>query len=263
MPGCAPRILIRNIGARLRGYELDPFGAWLSQVSLDIALLPITRASGTSLPPIVTLCDSLERSAPHDHFDLVIGNPPYGRVTLPPADRARFKRSLFGHANLYGLFTDMALRRVKPNGIIAYVTPTSFLAGEYFKNLRALLGRDAPPATIDFVSARKGVFDAVLQETLLATYRRGAPPAAAVVHEITPANGARLAVRTVGTIPLPPDPSQPWLLPRNRPQAALVRRLATLTHRLADWGFTVSTGPLVWNRFKAQLAHQPAATGTR
>jgi adenine-specific DNA-methyltransferase len=70
---------------------------------------------------------------------------------------------------MYGLFTDMALRHTKPGGVIAYVTPTSFLAGEYFKNLRALLGRDAPPATIDFISARKGVFDDVLQETLLAT----------------------------------------------------------------------------------------------
>ncbi len=30
-----------------------------------------------------------------------------------------------------------------------------------------------------------------------------------------------------------------------------------MTHRLADWGYTVSTGPLVWNRFKDQLADQP------
>jgi adenine-specific DNA-methyltransferase len=40
-------------------------------------------------------------------------------------------------------------------------------------------------------------------------------------------------------------------------QAPLVARLAEMTHRLADWGYTVSTGPLVWNRFKDQLAHQP------
>ena len=257
LPGCSPHILIQNIATRLRGYELDPFGAWLSQVSLDAALLPVSRAANRRLPVLVTVCDSLRRSPPRERFDLVIGNPPYGRVTLLPADRARFKRSLYGHANLYGLFTDMALRHAKTGGVIAYVTPTSFLAGEYFKNLRALLGRAAPPATIDFVSARRGVFEDVLQETLLATYRRGAAVAPVNVHEITPTNGASLTTASTGTITLPADPSLPWLLPRNPLQAPLVARLAGMTHRLADWGYTVSTGPLVWNRFKDQLARSP------
>ena len=257
LPGCSPHILLQNIAARLRGYELDPFGAWLSQVSLDAALLPISRAARRRLPLLVSVCDSLRRSPPVGQFDLVIGNPPYGRVTLPPVHRARFKRSLFGHANLYGLFTDMALRYAKPGGVIAFVTPTSFLAGEYFKNLRALLGCHAPPVTIDFVSVRKGVFDDVLQETSLATYRRGGAARPVAVHAIAPANGAGLTVEPTGSIALPADPSQPWILPRTSVQAPLVVRLAAMTHRLADWGYTVSTGPLVWNRFKDQLARLP------
>src|SRR3546814_1791632 len=28
--------------------------------------------------------------------------------------------------------------------------------------------------------------------------------------------------------------------------------------RLADWGYSVSTGPLVWNRFKGQLCDNPS-----
>lgn len=257
LPGCSPRILIQNIATRLRGYELDAFGAWLSQVALDVVCLPVSRAANRCLPVLVTVCDSLRRSPPREGFDLLIGNPPYGRVTLPAADRARFKRGLYGHANLYGLFTDMALRHTKAGGIIAYVTPTSFLAGEYFKNLRALLGRDAPPATIDFVSARKGIFEDVLQETLLATYRRGASIVCVDVHEIVPADGGRFTAEGIGTITLPADPSLPWLLPRNSRQTSLVARLHAMTHRLADWGYTVSTGPLVWNRFKDQLASAP------
>ena len=35
LPNCSPRILVENIATRLRGYELDPFGAWLSQVALN------------------------------------------------------------------------------------------------------------------------------------------------------------------------------------------------------------------------------------
>lgn len=254
---CSPRILIENIANRLRGYEIDPFGAWLSQITLDAVLLPITKASGRQLPVVVTVCDSLKKNPPRDRFDLVIGNPPYGRVRLDPVARERFKRSLFGHANLYGLFTDLALRHVRSGGVVAYVTPTSFLAGEYFKNLRGLLGRDAPPATLDFVSVRRGVFDDVLQETLLATYKRGSDPIPAAVHEITPVNGSGLAIEDAGSFTLPGDPAGPWILPRCAQQASLVATLSRMSHRLADWGYTVSTGPLVWNRYKDQLALRP------
>ncbi len=154
LAGCSPRILIENISSRLRGYEIDPFAAWLSQVALDAVLLPVSHAAGRRLPVVVTVCDSLRDIPPRDRFDLVIGNPPYGRVRLEAADRARFKRSLFGHANLYGLFTDLAVRHTRRGGIIAYVTPTSFLAGEYFKNLRSLLGRSAPRQRL--ISYRRG-----------------------------------------------------------------------------------------------------------
>lgn len=253
LPGCTPRILVENIANRLRGYEIDPFGAWLSQVALDAVMLPISQEARRQIPVVVTVCDSLRKNPPRDRFDLVIGNPPYRRVRLDPDDRARFKRSLFGHANLYGLFTDIALRHARPGGVIAYVTPTSFLAGEYFKNLRALLGRDARPVTLDFVSVRRGVFDDVLQETLLATYKRGCI-GPVTVHEITPVEGAGVEVEDAGAYPLPADPSQPWILPRCAQQAPLVVALAEKGHRLEDWGYSVSTGPLVWNRFKSQLA---------
>jgi adenine-specific DNA-methyltransferase len=254
---CSPRILVENIATRLHGCELDPFGAWLSQVTLDAVLLPVTREAKKLLPVVVTVGDSLCEISPREHFDLVIGNPPYGRTRLEPDVRAQYRRSLYGHANLYGLFTDLALRHAKRGGIIAYVTPTSFLAGEYFKNLRALLAFEAPPVTIDFIAARKGIFEDVLQETLLATYCRGARPGRVKLHEITPSNAEHLNVSSAGAVDLPTDSSQPWVLPRRLPQAPLVSRLANMRHRLADWGYTVSTGPLVWNRYKDQLATRP------
>lgn len=256
LPGCDAAIMLGNLGSRLRGYEIDPFGAWLSQVSLDVLTLRIARKAGRTLPVVVRVCDTLQQTSPRTKFDLVIGNPPYGRLKLNAELREQYKRSLFGHANLYGLFTDVALRHAKVGGTVAYVTPTSFLAGEYFKNLRDLLGRTAPPVSMDFVTTRRGVFDDVLQETLLATYQRGGSVRPVEMSEITPYVSG-LKVHAVGAIELPIDRSSPWLLPRDRLQAPLVNRLAHMPHRLADWGYTVSTGPLVWNRFKDQMAHRP------
>lgn len=254
---CDPRIIMENVGNRIRGFELDPFGAWLAQVTLDGAMLAISRAAGVRLPVVVTVCDSLRRSPPKEKFDLVIGNPPYGRIKLTAEDRVRFKRSLYGHSNLYGLFTDMALRHAKVGGVIAFVTPTSFLAGEYYKNLRSLIAKEAPPHAIDFVAVRKGVFDEVLQETLLATYKRGAKPGAIAVTELHPLDTDTVTLAQVGSVTLPAVLSEPWPLPRSAAEAPLVARMATMTSRLSDWGYRISTGPLVWNRHKSQLVDKP------
>ena len=250
---CTAKIALKNIVGRLVGFELDPFSAWMSQVFLEITLADLCRTAGTRLPTIVRVCDSLEQTPEGDAFDLVVGNPPYGRMTLSPELREKYSRSLFGHANLYGLFTDLALRFTRPGGVIAYVTPTSFLAGEYFKALRGLLGREASPASIGFLEERKGVFADVLQETLLAAYRRGGDPCVGEVHFISPGPAGSITTTPAGSFRLPENPEQPWLMPRTESQSELVHTVENFSHRLADYGYTVSTGPLVWNRHKPSL----------
>ena len=252
-----PAKRLANITRRLRGFEIDPFAAWLTQTWLEIALADLIAVAGKRLPPLVQVCDTLMQEPQDSFYDLVIGNPPYGRVSLSSEKRARFKRSLYGHANLYGVFTDLALRWAKPNGVIAYVSPTSFLAGEYFKSLRALLAAEAPPAAIDFITARRGVFDDVLQETLLATYRRGGIAIGAPVHHLGVTSDVSAAITHAGRFTLPDEPENPWLVPRLPTHQTLIDRLVAMPHRLRDWNYQVSTGPLVWNRFKIQLRAKP------
>ena len=111
-----PRSALKDIERRVVGFELDPFAAWLSQVFLDVALAATCRRAGDRLPSVVRVCDSFEREASGVGFDLVVGNPPYGRITLAPGIRGKFARSLFGRANLYGVFTDLALRLAREGG---------------------------------------------------------------------------------------------------------------------------------------------------
>ena len=254
---CSARIALKNIQHRLNGFELDPFAAWMSLVFLDATLGDLCREAGTRLQSVVRVCDGLGQTPEGEGFDLVVGNPPYGRITLSPRLREKFRRSLFGHANLYGVFTDLALRFARPGGVIAYVTPASFLAGEYFKALRGLLGREAPPVGIDFIGERKGVFADVLQETLLAAYRRGGGPGPGEVRFISSGPDGAIETTTAGSFHLPENPDRPWLMPRTEMQSALVRQVEELPYRLADYGYTVSTGPLVWNRHKSSLRDRP------
>ncbi len=249
--------VLTSIEQRLRGYEIDPFAAWMSQVFLDVTLAELCLKADRPLNSLVKVCDALEQEPGAERFDLVIGNPPYGRITLSPSLRQKFQRSLFGHANLYGVFSDLALRLTCPEGVIAYVTPTSFLSGEYFKALRVLLGWEAPPISIDFIAERKGVFADVLQETLLATYRRGREPGAASVHFLTQDRHGSVKIDGAGSFKLPEELDRPWLIPRSDRQSELIDRVSRLPYRLADYGYTVSTGPLVWNRHKSGLRDEP------
>jgi adenine-specific DNA-methyltransferase len=245
------------IARRLRGFEIDPFAAWLTQTWVGFALFDLIATARRPLPPLVQVADMLDQQICDEPYDLVIGNPPYGRVSLTSEQRRRFKRSLYGHANLYGVFTDIAMRWAKPAGIIAYVTPTSFLAGEYFKALRSLIAAEAPPIAVDFLEARRGVFEDVLQEALLATYRKAGSGGRTAVHYLAISSEMSGKVTHAGHFNLPACPAAPWLAQRMPEHQALIDRLAHMPHRLADWGYQVSTGPLVWNRFKSQLQSHP------
>ncbi len=252
-----PAFVLSHIGSRLLGLELDPYAAWFGQAALDLLLADLAAAARRPVPPIVRVADTLEEP-PSETYDLVVGNPPYGRVGLTPAQRARFQRSLYGHANLYGVFTDIAVRWAKPGAVIAYLTPTSMLGGHYFSALRQLLAKAAPPVAIDFVHARSGVFEDVLQETLLAIYRKGAQPGRAQVHYVHVTDAGEAEVVRNGTIGLPSPASAPWLAPRDPEHSPLIAAAERMPSRLADWGYGVSTGPLVWNRFKGQMRDRPS-----
>jgi adenine-specific DNA-methyltransferase len=258
MGECEPAMVLRSVGARLVGLELDSNAAQLAQGSLEVVFADLLEKSGRPLASVVRVCDTLSQE-PTERYDLVVGNPPYGRVKLSVDQRRTYARSLFGHANLYGIFTDVALRWAKPGAVIAFLTPTSFLAGQYYGALRELLAREAPPVGIDFVHARRGVFEDVLQETLLATYRKGGSRVRAQIHYLNVINEREATVTKNGTVALPIDTSAPWLAPRDPQHVALIAQVEKMPTRLADWGYSVSTGPLVWNRFKPQLRYKVGA----
>lgn len=258
MPTASAEWKVECIANRLRGIEIDPFAAWMSGVILEASVLPECIKAGRRLPDIVTIGDSLAISNVGT-FDLVIGNPPYGKKKLTPEMRNAFSRSLYGHANLYGLFTDLALQLSSKNGFIAYLTPTSFLGGQYFKALRELLTSETVVDAIDFISDRNGVFDDVLQETLLTVYRKSKVARPAKISLIAPQGLNSALVEFIGEASIPLS-GEPWIIPRRIGDANFVSKLEGMTTRLADLGYSVSTGQLVWNRHKDQL-HTKLAKG--
>jgi hypothetical protein len=227
----------------------------MSQALAEIRLIDLAVEAGRRLRPIVRVGDALQMLPGElQKYDLVVGNPPYGKITLTQALRKYFTRSVYGHANLYGLFTDLSLRVTRAKGIVAFVTPTSFLSGQYFKALRSILATEAPPVSLDFVQQRDGVFEDVLQETVLVAFRKGNGEVATKVNAIHAdrSNGS-VKVAPVATITVSSLGEKPWLFPSDESQRDVLRRAMRMTSRLSQYGLTVVTGQLVWNRHKDQL----------
>ena len=144
----------------IRGIELDAGLAKLSAILLQRMLAREYKYSGSHPCTTVSCGDALSISLPQT-FDLVIGNPPYGK-THNRIDKhilkASGKANLGGHTNIYSLFILRSLEWLKPGGGLVFVLPTSFVAGPYFAGLRQEILSRATVERIDLHEQRDNLF---------------------------------------------------------------------------------------------------------
>ncbi|WP_158276597.1 Eco57I restriction-modification methylase domain-containing protein [Paraconexibacter algicola] len=245
-----PRVTLAGIPNLVEGIDADPAAVWLTNVVLAAELLPLValvpEARRRPLPALARVGDGLE--AQERSARAVVMNPPYGRVRLAPDERARFADVLYGHANLYTLFMGAGVEQLDAKGVLGALVPTSFLAGRYFSNLRTTLAATAPLRDATFVEERDGVFAGVLQETCLAVFSRRKARKVSVASM----NGRVVDVAKLAA----PRGGAPWLLPRRSDDAPIAAAAAAMPLNLGATGWRASTGPLVWNRRRADLADE-------
>lgn len=249
-----PRVVLAGLPNLIEGVDVDPAAVWIANVVLAAEMLPVLRRVPASrrrpLPALARVADGL--SVPEGRARLVVMNPPYGRVRLSEHDRRRFGPVLYGHANLYSLFVAAGIDSLDERGVLAAVVPTSFTSGRYFANLRSVIATETPLRDITFVSNRSRVFSTVLQETCLAVFARRR----ATRTSIATLDGER--VDTVASVKAH-HRAGPWVLPRRADDAPIAAAAAAMPLTLLGAGWSASTGPLVWNRRRLDLAPAPGA----
>ncbi|WJY64680.1 Eco57I restriction-modification methylase (plasmid) [Corynebacterium atrinae] len=244
-----PRFVLASLPKLIEGIDNDPAAVWIANLVLAAEMLPtLARIPESDRRPLPTLCRVGDGLAPSDQqAQIIVMNPPYGRVKLSDEERERFADVVYGHANLYGIFMAAAEDHLADDGVLAALVPTSFLSGRYFSPLRNRLSSAVRLREVSFVEKRAGVFSSVLQETCLVAFTRQRTRLTTITE-----------IRGDGEMPIAQVPTprgdHPWVLPRRSDLAAVSAAASQMPLNLASAGWKVSTGPLVWNRRAKDLS---------
>lgn len=123
----------------------------------------------TSQPFLGFGVQSLFAGKGENDYDLVIGNPPYKKISKSSEEAKHMKDICYGAPNLYFLFWAMAIQNLSNGGELVYIIPRSWTSGAYFAKFRKYLFANCVITNIHLFGSRDKVFDgeSVLQETMI------------------------------------------------------------------------------------------------
>ena len=118
--------------------------------------------------------DDFLKITDEERFDLIIGNPPYfvcKREDISQQFVAKYGEYITGRPNMFGLFIIHSLELLKPNGVLAFVIPKSFLNSAYYANIRNLIKSTCDIIEIedyaganDFLDTEQATFGLILKK---------------------------------------------------------------------------------------------------
>jgi adenine-specific DNA-methyltransferase len=254
--GCS----VEDIRSRISGIEIDRHLAVLGEALVCDRLGEKYANDGTT--KLVRMGDSLTVDEAAS-YDAVFVNPPYGRILglsekISP-DWLAF--SAPGHVNKYAVFMDLAFRMAKPGGLVATVSPSSFISGPLFERLRESIRARAEVVRLD-VLERKDVFHDVQQDACVTIFR---------MRKTTCGSPKRFAPKfgridrnwqfTEGGVVTASSEAKnaPWILPGQEGYDG--GAFERCTARIGDYGVTPRAGYFVWNREQHRL-QRGKKTGT-
>lgn len=114
-----------------------------------------------------------------DNFDIVIGNPPYVIVAsddpLKPLYDQNYVVARGGKRNLFHLFFEKGISLLKVGGVISFITPDTFLAGNDTSNLRKFFIKNVKINNIILYSEKDKVFKNVTQAVAVSVMLKSLP----------------------------------------------------------------------------------------
>ena len=193
-------------------------------------------------------------------FDLVIMNPPYGKLRTASATHERLRRLGVRTSNRYSAFVWLARRLLAPGGQLVAITPRSFCNGAYFRSFRQALLDDCALRDIHVFESRDTAFrdGAVLQETIVFRIARSTrrPLVQIAVSSGTGLDEPRRHEVSADSVVHPADPRMFIRIPEDPAGVVLAEQLGSLPQTLSGLGVTASTGRVVDFRSREHLREE-------
>jgi len=192
-------------------------------------------------------------------YDLVISNPPYLKIPGDDPRSLSVDEAVYGQPNLYALFMMTSMKALKDSGTMVFITPRSYVAGEYFKAFRRIFFARMAPDCVHVFESRKDVFSrqSVLQENIILRATKGASQAPMTIS--TSKNAEDLHCPRVNKIPrnrvlVHRGGDVILRLPLDRKDGAVLDIVDAWKTTFSDHGLQVSTGPVVPFRSREFIA---------
>ncbi|MBI4679077.1 MAG: N-6 DNA methylase [Elusimicrobia bacterium] len=197
-------------------------------------------------------------------FDFVVGNPPYGKMTSTDPRVGYFKDTVYGHANMYGMFLQFALEHLNEEGKLGFIVPKSFSSGLYFKRLREFMLNRVHLDQILTFESRTDVFhhSDVLQETVILLCSRDMAKRPVILKEVRDhhdlADDATAVRAKLEEVDFGQEFDHILCTSASRVALDILNKVRASSKPLEALGLRASTGKFVWNRFKHYLHDNPA-----
>jgi adenine-specific DNA-methyltransferase len=246
---------------QISAYEIDADLIPPLAETLDEAT-ELAQSMGRELRSSVHATDFVLDPPPSDTANVVLMNPPYGKLGVESPERLALEGADESTrvTNLYAAFLVRAMRVLPAGGQLVAITPRSFANGPYFGDLRKDLLARAGFERIHVFGARNRLFadTDVLQENLIFSMRVGRPPGDVVVsssRDSTDTPSSRECAHS--KIVHPDDDARFVRVPLNEEADVVAERMRTMPATLTDLGLRVSTGRVVDFRVRDHLHPYP------
>jgi len=197
-PGAGVGSLSASLVARVLT-ERPGLSVHIVAVEMDEGVIPALRATMADMagPRVTTevvegdflLCATGALvAAPFDEpFDLVVMNPPYGKLAAGSTYRRGLKADGVDCPNLYAAFMAVGYRLLKARGQLVAIVPRSFANGAYFEGFRVDLLANLALDRLHEFGSRSTVFadTGVLQENVILTGTKSGSRGSVVLSQST------------------------------------------------------------------------------
>ena len=181
-------------------------------------------------------------------FDIVIQNPPYGKLAVSSAHRKAMRTMGVDAPNLYAAFLALSILALRTGGQVIAITPRSFFNGPYFVDFRKYFLKSLGLTHVHVFDSRSSVFSdtGVLQENVIFRGQKGFEPSEVRLsvsedHQ----SESRNRVVPYDDVVYPGDPHQFIRLATSESDTAVAEVMLSQPCQLGDLSINVSTGKVV------------------